>query len=55
MYRMVHTTGNTKEGGLSAGLFNPAYSDMLPLNRAERDPAARGIRMERMSPLLFSI
>ena len=55
MYRMVHTTGNTKEGGLSAGLFNPAYSDILPLIRAERDPTARGIRIEMMSPLLFLI
>ena len=52
---MVQTMGNIKGGGLRGGLFNVEYAAELPLKTADKDPTARGIRIQIMKALLFLI
>ena len=55
IYRIVHTMGKTKAGGLRAGLLKDEYPDIFPLNSEDREPAASGIRTEIIRALLFFI
>lgn len=53
IYRIVHTIGKTKAGGLKIGLFKEEYMDIFPLKSADMEPMASGIRMEMMSEFLL--
>ena len=53
IYRNVHTIGKIYVGGLKAGLFSEAYIDIFPLKKADKDPTAKGIRIEIIRVLLL--
>lgn len=50
IYSMLHTTGNTHDGGESGGFLMASNSIMLSFVRsADRPPTARGIAIEMIS------